>query len=681
MDNSNLKINATKYSGLPLGSLKFLIKTEAPIDQFRKREIWKELYHRYFTQGRLFNLYSILRGHPIPFGNTISWELSSKEVEIPKEHAEDYIKNLLDFIYYVERQVLASDNIKFEWQLHELIGIKSMIERVRDAKITDMNTRQKVNLFIDKINNTRKKALIKIEEVKTQNKSNFESSHVSGQETKGIIISEDKSTLMKQELLHLGIAMSKVTKGHWLEMIKDLHIYYPEDQKKIVRHGIKKYGFDTTREQPCQTFIENRDIRNTEINMVWALLDGIRKSGFIYFLEKLSITTLNGFLIYIRDWYFEAENANEDSYDELRREVLYSITNNKDLHKYVEYNNIFYEARKLYIEYVLMDIDNHFWIIEKHEYGKLSLFLDESPCKFSKNIQTWDLVKIHYNMKGTSQIIVPERRLKIITTIELYYEIYSVITSSIATNQEAYLRLGNKLTISEDVPLKYREKISRFCHLPLTLKIDPDCTPSHDSYSERKSNIESIFMYKFIKSAIDKNELQWLYATDEGYAFFKDITTVMRSKGMFHSHEDYVAEFFEDAIPFFDFKDPDQLIRFFKLDFRSKYFYGPHSKVKREVVDRIIQKLQDEIPHELLIVYEFFDGIDKEYSEFTLHPEYDGLSSMELLLLQHQGIEIGKENHYKGIKETQYGTEVHYTPEEARNRFIIDYYKNYSGSS
>lgn len=679
MEESALKINATKYSGLPLRSLEFLVKTSAPIDKFKKREVWKELFYRYFTQGRHFNLYRILRGEPIPFSNTIDWELSTDDAEIPTEHVEDFIKDLLDFIEYVDTNVLARNNLQFEWELHELAGIKSMVERVRDAKIKDMNTRQKVNLFIDKINNARKKALIQIEEAKHQSTTTSKEVNELTHE-KQIVISEERTALMKQELKHLDIAISKVTKKQWLEMIEDFRLYYPEDQRKIVRHGIKKYTYDIARHKPVETFMENLNIRRPEINMVYLLLNGIRKSGLDPWLQYLSLSTLDGFLQYIKDWYFEAKNACEESFDELRRELLYMISkvayhplkDEKD-------DPLIYESRQLYHEYLLNDLESHFWIVEKHEGGKLSDMLDApSDYTFRAEYSEGRVASIKYNRSGTAEVEQPETKSKQISTLELYYRILSVFNGTLAHNEESYLRTGKKLSISPDVPSKYREKVRRFFQLPITLDIDPGCKINPQHPPTNQDAIESVIIYKFITRAIKTSELQWLYTTKDGYAFLESNTTVFRSSGMFHSHQDYVAEFLEEVIPLFDFKDEMQLRQFFKLRFTSQDIYGPYPRINKEVAEQIIGKLQDEIPHELQLVSDFFGEIDHEYTEFEVFSEFEGLTTMELFLLQQQGIEVGTNRQFKGYKERlPNGTVVHFTPDDARIRFIIDYYKNY----
>lgn len=684
METESLKINATKYSGLPLQSLKFLVKTSAPVDKLRKREVWKEIYYRYFTQGREFNLYSLLRGEPVAFSNTIGWELDTEEVEIPIHHAEDFIKNLIDFIQYVEQKILSSDNLQFHWQLHELAGMQSMIERVRDAKIKDMNTRQKINLFIDKINEARRKALLKIEKAESVVLTTPNDTYNLGEKSH-LSIPEEKTALSKQQLVHLKVAISKANKGQWMEMIKNLRIYYPEDQQKIIRHGVKKYPHDIIEYHPWQAFIENRDIRNPELNMNRALFGGIEKSGLTDWLQHLKLATVVDFLRYVKDWFFEAEKATEDFFVKLELELLREISEHSSPTVNGEENPAFYESKKLYNDYLLNELEKHYWIVERYENGNMSEMLDYAPGYYEVLSEYMAnpvrVANLKYSRYGLLQFeMVNDFTKGRLTIIDLYYDLLKKFNRNLAWNEESFLRTGNKFSIAKNVPTKYYSKIKRFFQLPLTLEFDAGCALNEDRPVTNQSSIESVIIYKFIRGVIKTSELRWLYTSEEGYAFFKANTKVFRSSGMFHSHEDYVAEFISEVIPLFNFRDPDQLRRFFQLEFSTKNIYGPYPKIDKEVAEQIVRKLQDEVPHELQIVSEFFDGIDEEYTEFEVYHQFDGLSPIELLILQQQGIEIGKEQHYKGYKENLFNTTVHFTPDEARTRFIIDYYKNYYGA-
>jgi hypothetical protein len=683
--DSTIKINPTKYSGLPLDSLIFLVKTKAPVDERRKREVWRELYHRYFLDGREFNLYSILKGEPLAFGNTVAWELNAKEVQIPVNHAEDFIRDLLDFIEFINRHVLSSPNIQFDWQLHEMAGIKSMIERVRDAKINDLNTRQKINLFIDNMNSARREALLQIEAAKNTSQAPAVEGMVNADHQ--ITISEERTALMKQELKRLEIPISKVTKRQWEDMMDMIRIYYPEDQKKIIRHGIKKYPYDTSKKQPWHVFIENVEMKRQEINMIYVLYEGIRVHGLLAGLQILCMDSLAQFMGYLKAWFLGASNGSEEAYVAFRKDLLHFVSKRSGYIMSAEPASAYTDAKKLYSEYVLDELDKHFWIVEKYENGPLSELL-HTPGVFpgsSARFEEDRRVKFKYAPSGEAIITKPAIEDRTMSVLDLYYLVYDILTeraAGLAENEESYIRTGDKFRISPLAPLEYHAKIRRFCQLPLSLKIDPGCVSRHGGISTNRDSIERILIYRFIRKAITTSEIKWLYTSQEGYSFFRSNTTVSRSQGMFHSHEDYVAEFFEEVLPFFSFQEADQLKRFFALGFTSKMMFGPYPKLSKDVAFRIVRKLQDEIPHELMLVSEFFDGIDHEYTEFELKAEFEDLSPMELFLLSQQGIEVGKEIQYKGFKETLgNGSVIHFTPEEARTRFIIDYYKNYYGSN
>lgn len=102
-------------------------------------------------------------------------------------------------------------------------------------------------------------------------------------------------------------------------------------------------------------------------------------------------------------------------------------------------------------------------------------------------------------------------------------------------------------------------------------------------------------------------------------------------------------------------------------------------RIKPEMAEKIVWKLKEESPHEFALVYEFFDEISQDYTFFELNPEYENLTAaMEQLLLINHGVEIGKTKTETGYREKMVGGgEVSFTMEQARTKFIIDYYKNF----
>ncbi|RRJ54911.1 hypothetical protein EHV15_35660 [Paenibacillus oralis] len=687
-----VKQNFSKYSGLPLASVIFLATTSAPIDQGRKRVVWLELLYRYFRQGRTFNLYKHLHGEPVVFGNTIGWELEREDVEIPVEHAEDFIKNLMAFIKYVDERVLNSEGLRFEWQLHELAGIKSMIERVRDAKIKDMNTRQKVNLFIDKINDARKNTLILIEAAKAEAEKATKSE---GKATETqIVVSEEKTSLMKQELKHLDIPMSRITKKQWVDMMNEFNIYYPEDQKKLVRLGIKKYTSEILERKPWEAFFENMELKDSSLNMYAVLIRCLRYDPAKTILNRFD--TIEQFLAYIKSWYHSCENTDNKTFEELRLRITEKITSfgNGLLEPPPRITEAKEYARSIVIQAALRLLEDSYWIVEKYANGPLSkMLLDTQTIQVpSGNYKERKSVSLQYQKDGSLIQLNPVFVNKEVSMYTHYHSIYEQLGSLAGNSEPNYP--GGEFFIINEIPLEYHDKIRNFFKLALTLKLDTNLykvvsqkgpaseqfRPSRFSF-EKSSDIEWLLRYKFLRKAITPEEIRWLYTTDEGYAFFKVISDVSRSHGAFHNQAEYLAYYLEDVLPMFDFSKEEDRRHFFRLDFSSADIYQ-YKRIDPELAEKIVLKLQKESPHEVALVYEFFDGISNEYSFFEVNPEYENLSAMEKLLLMNHGIEIGQTRTETGYREKMTGgVEVSFTTEQARTKFIFEYYKNFYAKS
>ena len=683
-----VKQNFTKYSGLPLSSLIFLATTKAPIDQSRRRVVWMELYYRYFRQGRTFNLYKHLHNHPVEFGNTIGWELEREDVEIPTEHAEDFIKNLMAFIEYVDKQVLESGHLRFEWQLHELAGMRSMIERVRDAKIKEMNTRQKVNLFIDKINEARKNTLLLIEAAKAEAEMPQEPGEPAA-ETQ-IVVSEERTALMKQELKHLEIPMSKISKKQWTEMMYEFDIYYPEDQKKLIKVGIKKYPSDLLEKRPWEAFYENMEVKDSGLNMYAILFRCLRYAPAKHIINRFS--TVEQFFVFLESWYRSAVNADDATFAEMRRAVLKEFAGHWN--GFEETPQRIAEA-KAYAQAVALQeaidlLEESYWIVEKYANGPLSKMLLDTTIIQVPNGNRFEKQSIWLKYEADGRL-VQHNPVLINKEISMYTHYHSILDrlGKLAGQSEANYPSG-EFTIGREVPKQYHDKIRNFFRLVLTLEYDKDLYAAvsgtgpaslHFHTSEFSFNppslLEWMLRYKFLRNAVSTEEIRWLYTTDEGYAFFKVVSNVRRSNGAFHDRAEYLAYYLEEALPMFDFSKEEDRSRFFRMDFNSADIYQ-FQRIKPEMADKIIAKLKAESPHELALVYEFFDGISNDYTFFEVNPEYEHLSAMEQLLLVNHGIEIGKTKSETGYREKMVGGgEVSFTTDQARTKFIIDYYKNF----
>jgi len=642
---------------------------------------------RYFRQGRTFNLYKYLNGYPVIFGNTIGWELEREDVEIPVDHAEDFIKNLMSFITYVDEKVLNSEGLRFEWQLHELAGIKSMIERVRDAKIKDLNTRQKVNLFIDKINEARKNALLMIETAKDEaEKATVRENEAAEAQ---IVITEEKTALMKQELKHLNIPMSKINKKQWTEMMDEFDIYYPEDQRKLIRAGIKKCASDLIEKKPWEAFYENMELKDPGLDMYALIIRCLRYNPVRTILNRFE--TVDHFLAHLESWYRSAVYADDRTFEELRLRIL---------EQFASYWGGFGEvppliaeakdyAKTIVLQNTLQLLDKSYWIVEKYAHGPLSHILKDTIQTRVPDARAgaMQFMRIKYEDGSLIQlnpVFVDKEK----SVLNHYYEILEQL-DKLAHNSE-YIHAGGEFSISRDVPHEYHDKIRNFFKLVLTLEFDQDLfktvsqkgTESEEFFGRRSvfsrgSLLEWILRYKFLRKAIKLEEIRWLYTTQEGYAFFKVISDVRRSSGAFHNQAEYIGYFLEEALTMFDFSKEEDRRHFFRMDFNSSDIYQ-YKSIDPKIAEKIVRKLQDESPHEVALVFEFFDGISNEYTFFEVHPEYEHLSAMEKLLLMNNGIEIGKEKTETGYREKMSGGgEVVFTTDEARTKFIFEYYKNY----
>lgn len=682
-----IKQNFTKYSGLPLTSLIFLATSTAPIDKGRRRIVWHELYYRYFQQGRTFNLYRILKGYPVEFGNTIGWELEREAVEIPVDHAEDFIRDLMAFIEYVDKQILESAGLRFEWQLHELAGMKSMIERVRDAKIKDMNTRQRVNLFIDKINAARKNTLLLIEAAKAEAEKAPERVDGAAETDAQIVISEEKTALMKQELKRLEIPMSKITKKQWTDMMYEFEIYYPEDQKKLIRVGIKKYLSDLLGNRPWEAFFENMEVKDSNIDMRAVLVRCMRYGPVNVILSRFE--TVHHFFAFLEEWYRSAVNADDATFEDFKLMILEAFASywngfDKIPPRIEEARDY---ARSVLLQNALHLLDKSYWIVEKYANSPLSKMLRDPitiqiPDERSGPRQ---ILKLYYE----NGILVQQNPVMVDKELSVFTHYHDILDqlSSLARNEES-IHAGGELSIRQEVPLVYHDKIRNFFRLALTLQLDNDLYetvtqkgPASEHFfasrwpSRKSSPLEWLIRYKFIQKVVTSDEIRWLYTTDEGYSFFKVISDV-DSSGTLKNHAEYLAYYLEDVLPMFDFSKEEDRRHFFRMNFTSADIYQ-YKSIDPDLANKIVRKLQEDSPHEVALIYEFFDGISEEYTFFEVHPEYEHLSAMEKLLLMNHGIEVGKTKTESGYREIMSGREVSFTPEEARTKFILEYYKNF----
>ncbi|PDZ94708.1 hypothetical protein CON36_32290 [Bacillus cereus] len=669
-----IQVNQTKYSGLPLSALIHLIKTSAPVNQFLRREVWKELFYRYFTEGRTFNLYDLLKRNPQMFANTIGWELKRENVEVPVEHAEAFMQNLLEFIDYIDKHVLQS-GVQFEWQLHELNGMKEMIERVRDAKVQDMTLRQKINLFIDKINQTRKDSLLLIEEAKqqqTKQESSVDNELIVVKDNTEIVVTKEKHELMKQELKRLSIPVSKMTKKQWTEAINNFEIYYEEDKKKLIKQGLRKYDFYDHRNVALLAFKLNLEFKIPNVSMSNLLF-----YSFNYYKQPTELFGSDENLYYvIKELYFSAVGATKEGWHEFSTSFLKKLNGDfskqKLLKRTIQLMEEVYPIVKQYYGSTLSNTlqDKVMDIMEKGKVVK--------GIQYEKETGNWVVEEV--DSKQT-EVSVFEQIYKVLDYIRGYNKGHRVVQYDIETFSKS------EIEISENVPYQYHQMIRDFCLFPSSLVFDAGVynlidkpyvnalLPDFFSRSRgRGEYLLYLLKHKYNSEKITDEELIFLYKTDEGQDVFKKITNrISAMQGWLKCASDFIGRFFDRTLNLFDFSKEEDRRLFFRLPFRIEDFFRGHGYTKKEYVEWIANKLREEAPHEYNLIAEYFSNINETYEDYKSYDAFEYLSDFERLVLEREGVQTGETIKHQGYKER----DIYYSSEEAQNKFLVEYFQKY----
>ncbi|QUH21873.1 hypothetical protein [Alkaliphilus sp. B6464] len=679
---SELKRNFTKYSGLPLNALEFLAIANMPVNPNNHKEVWSELYYRYFNLERQFNLYTILlklnnkRAKMIYFAKALEMELINEKTNIPVHHTEDFMKNVLDFIKYVDDIVMQRDNLQFEWQLHALSGLKDLIEKVREAKIRDNNLRQEINLFIDKVNNARKETLLLLEQRKVSELENDEENIQKNE----LILTEEQTALMKQELRHLDITLSKLRKGELLSVIYNLKMYYPADRKKILRQGIKRCTFETLNHWPWECFVENLEYKNPNVNMMHILNKAINNttSGVISIMTPKNIDinllipngTKQQLAEYLINWFKSIDGVSDMELKQFKLMVYEGLVPEKYKQSYIEL------------------MEENYWIIEKYRGANVSELLKET-IEFTEVDLDNRYLAVTYDKEKDGWIVSSSSNRKNegeLTILEYFTVLFNKLNNTIFYYNGHWLE-RHEFTIHVDK--KHTSLIKEYINFHLSLKLDKGLLENSRTieksrwiYSDSITHqaIYKLILHKFCQDHITIDEIDFLYK--EGYDFFKNITNTTGHSGSFHNHKEYLDKYLDEAINLFDFSKEEELRMFFNLSFRGDDFYGSYNDGRKANLflnkshgKKIVRKLQAECPHEFALISDYFSGIEEEYNEFVYKEEYEGLSPTEKLLLFKHGIDIGEKRTIKRYKDKRYGTDIYYTIDEIRNKYIIDYFK------
>lgn len=672
MENT-VKSNITKYSGFSLKGLSFLAKSHGPSNLYEQREVWKELFYRYFNEGRQFNLYELLKNEHRYFAITIGMELQQQNIAIPVGHIEDFIKNLLNFITFLDKEILSSNHIQFEWQLHELAGIKDMLERVRESKIKDNNLRQEINLFIDKMNNKRKESLLLLEEQK--NKEQVENQYQ-------IVIKEETKALLKQELKHLDIPLSKLKKQDYLNVLDNLNIYYEDEQRKIIRHGLKKFTYETIEKTPWRCFIENLSFQYDKVNMFSILIKAIKSNRYGSSDHKFDINlllpngTISDFVAFIENWIKGMKNYHESYYNETFEPIFKALKEHEVVNDY-------------YDNFLLNELKTNKELLTKLTNKTLS-DLFSITIQVEEKESRWDDVVLIFNKELNSwEFKSPQKLSSEISYFEIAYNLFNKATEShigiinydnttlkgdgdfqllIKGNSEAYEL--SKLIIEFFPSIEIDNNFIKYLNNNSIKRIYQS-----NSFSNDNDLLRSFIRHKFCRKKISENEIKNLYTNPEVYKFFYNLTSNNMYQGHYQNHESYLYEYLIDAIPLFDLNNESEREFFFNLPINSLQLLK-YKNVHNLIPDMIVEKIKKEIPHEFLILDEYFNGTAKTYTDFVYYDGYENSSQLDKLLYNLENIKIGETVTRTGYKEYLYGREVFLTEKEAKTKYIIDYFQN-----
>lgn len=684
MESKQIRKEVTRYSGMSLNAVVYLAKLTNHVDKAKQKEVWKELFYRYFDLGRQFNLYRVLKGEHIYFGFSIEYELVKEKVDIPASHAEDFINNLIDFMKYIEDVVSKSKGeLEFSSKIHELAGLKSLMEKVREAKIKDNNVKQQINLFIDKINVHREEALKKEEEIKA-----------SDPERQIILKSDKKHQLMTQQLKRLNITLSKVNKKDFEEMIYCLRDYYPEDQTRIILHGLKKYPYEVVRNIPWRAFIENYKKPVSDIDMLRQLFRSMDNFIDMFKIDMfLPNATLSDFIDWLSDWYLSCEGATDEGLRGVKVR-LYRCFSNRNINK------------TLYKDHLIARIKQITPYLNKHKNITLKEFLElettrSVPSGRAKEIDYSPELK--YDLENKTWKVKESKTKVKVTLLEMYMYLFADIvdyhTGLLHSNNQSFLFTDYKtrLPLSEEEI----ELVKNFIVYGSTIRIDNEFVDYLKSQEDKESGfvfyshssigvhysdtnaLDLFFRLRYHGDQFSSEELKLMFHNKETYEYiYKNV----RRSHSFSS--DHLLNFifksnFRRILSHFDFSKSEELKHFFNLPFNITWLCAKSEGVINDKPDILFKKLKKENPHEVSLMMEFFENQEEvTYNDFVIYDGYKSLTDFEKLLLLNHGVKIGEEREGFGVKfKSDHGKEEILSGKEVQLRMLFDYFKENSNES
>lgn len=671
---AGLKQNFTRFSGFTQKALEYLVKAGTPVNPHVQQEVWKELFGRYFNEGRTFDLYRLLKSTPAYFAYTIGWELRNPEVSIPVEHAESFVTDIVDFMAYVDKAVLTK-KLEFEWQIHELEGIQDMLDRVRDAKIKDNNVRQQINLFIDRINKAR-------EDAREQTRILLEAAQQTQGEELQLAVIERKNELMQQHLQHLSIPLSKVKKSALEDMFNNFDSYYEEDQQNILHVAMRKWPNDIPSRFAHRAFVTNLEQKVPQANMIRLALDGLREPRFD---PNVLVPggTVNDVVVWLDKWYASLHGATETGREGFGIAVGIRLARNSNMQKVKEYSRFHYEWL---VSQVKENVGLARWCkgktisealipIEPSWLGKWSFgssFRHPTNAHYDKALKAWVVEEpqgmLNPNSTLTRLYWLNERlHDRDIGILEFDGSFATDFMASHSTAEE----IAGHVRAEID---ECRQAFS-FLQIDNALSVEMAKSRPHPHGDYFNGLMRDVITARFYRG-LTTDEVKVLYCNDSFKKQLHKITSfMMRStQHRFHDTKAYYNEYLAEALQFFNFSKDEDAVKFFTVEWGLD--------LTDDALSALVEKLERERPHEYRLIKAAYTGVGEgeTHEEFVWDEEFADLSAMEKWSLLQQGVNVtGRTVTHEGYKRNSGGREEYLTPERAQNEFVVRFFKfNYA---
>lgn len=565
-----------KYEGLDIKSLLFLANTELSVSYNEQLAVWNEIFNQYFNNGKTFNLYAEMnkvenKNKYLFFSIVMEYELKDSLTTIPLEHVKDFIILIVQFIDFIDKTVMNNPDVRVEWTIHEFYGIKDMLDKVQHANIVDVTLRQKINIFIDKINAARQE-----EQAKSK-----------GRDLP--IASKMQADLMAEQLKHLSIPASKINKQDLINILQSIEKYYPEDRKKLCTRMAKHFNYDFRHHFPAIAFLyylKNPD-SNVDMNALTHKITNINLPEHLKFMD----------VQYFQNWFSTLPGYTQEFFDTW-------IINNFERYYKNPHCNVAME--KVYNSIAPTIAENN---------GKtLSEILKAPPVSvYLYNDIKWgdpDTNKYEILWNDTSFKIINHSsnfQFPIITIPHLFNGKFDFIISASRTIGES------RYVVAEGYDTELALKFANFYS---SIIIDDEGIEMAKKFMEKESSFNNLLLsslcqmiqQKAIESTFTSNEIKLLFKTHY-FDFFDKLNHFLHGSGQFSKHNDYILKYFSEILNLYDFSNPEDLKLFFQIKLELERLLNG-SEYKE--INELYSKLKKYFPNEIYILDSFFDSTSQE---------------------------------------------------------------------